>query len=176
MRLLRHIIFFVALVSLLALGGCKSLKTPPTKEQQAAHELAVDVLKAKTFLIKADRLSVQNQSIPGAIQSTNFVSVFGDKAVVQVSPGMSGGPNGVGGFTVSGTATGYKFSEKPGGEARAEYHVSATVGSCEVTILLGSRGADATVFINNSFRNYKATIYGKVVPFDDSITKGYTPF
>lgn len=173
----RYLIFsLIAALILLPLTGCQSLKKAPTPEQIAAHDMAVDMLKNKTFLIKADRLSVQNRAIPGAIESTNFVTLLGNNALVQVSPGMSGGPNGVGGFTVRGTATGYSLSQKANGEVRVEYHVSATVGSCEVIILLNSRSADATVFISNSFKSYKATIYGKVVPVDDSFNKGYTPF
>ena len=160
----------------LMLTGCKSLNSPATPEQTAAHNLAVEVLKAKTFLIKADRLSVQNKTIPAVIESTNFITVLGNQALVQVSPGMSGGPNGVGGFTVRGTVTGYKYSEKENGEVRVEYHVSATAGACDITIIMKSKTADATVFINNTFRNLRATMYGTVTPVDDSFTKGYTPF
>lgn len=176
MKILHYALIIISALALTALSGCKSLKTPPTAEQIAAHQTALDVLRAKAFQVKADRLTVQNQSIPGALESTNFVNVLGDKALVQVSPGMSGGPNGLGGFTVRGTVTGYNMTTKSNGETRVEYHVSATVGPCDVTIVLSPRSADATVFVNNSFRNLKATIYGEVEPLDDSFNKGYTPF
>jgi len=176
MKALRLFLILLAAVSLPALNSCKSLNSQPTAEQIKAHDMAVELLKAKTFLIKADRLSVQNRSIPSAMENTNFVTIVGNNALVQVSPGTSGGPNGVGGFTVRGNTTGYKLTTKDNGEVMVQFHVSATVGSCDVTIVLNSRTSDATAYINNTFRNLKATIYGKVTPIDDSFNKGYTPF
>ncbi len=176
MKTLRLFYIVLATVSLLALSGCKALNSQPTPEQIKAHDTAVELLKAKAFLIKAERLTVQNRSIPSAMENTNFITIIGDNALVQVSPGMSGGPNGVGGFTVRGTTTGYKLTPKDNGEIMVQFHVSATVGSCDVTIVLNSRTSDATAYINNTFRNLKATIFGKVAPIDDSFNKGYTPF
>ncbi len=176
MKKLQNIFLIVITAAVMALSGCKTLNSPPTAQQIAAHNLAVDVLKAKTFLIKADRLTVQNTTFPAVIESTNFVTVLGNQAIVQVSPGMSGGPNGLGGFTVRGTVTGYSFTQNDKGEVRVAYHVIATAGSCDITILLKSKNADATVFINNTFHNLKATMYGTVTPVDDSFNKGYSHF
>ncbi len=108
MKLLR-VFLSLALVAILASCGTQR---PATPEQIAMHDRAVELLRNQVLLLKAEYLTVQNRSIPGAIDNTNFIAVLGDKAVVQVSPGMSGGPNGLGGFTVTGTITGYQLTER----------------------------------------------------------------
>ncbi len=172
MKLLR-VFLSLALVAILASCGTQR---PATPEQIAMHDRAVDLLRNQVFMLKADYLTVQNRSIPGAIDNTNFIAVLGDKAVVQVSPGMSGGPNGLGGFTVTGTITGYQLTERTNGELVASYHVSAVVGSCDITVTLAKDTPQANVIIANSMRNYRATMRGDIAPIDDSINKGYSRF
>lgn len=172
MKTLRTIILALAAALLAACAA----QRPATPEQIAAHDRAMDILKAQAFMVKADYLTVQNRAIPGVIDNTNFIAVLGDKAIVQVSPGMSGGPNGLGGFTVTGNVTGYKLTTRPGGETVAQYHVSAVVGSCDITVTLARDTPQANVIISNSMRSYRATMRGDIAPIDDSINKGYSRF
>ena len=60
-------------------------------------------LQNQDFVLEADNVTFKNGSTVFVNSSTNFISVKGNRAVVQISPSnFSSGPNGVGGITVDG--------------------------------------------------------------------------
>lgn len=136
------------------------------------HDAAVDLLQSQQFTLKADRLILDKRSFPSVSPTTNFIRVDGDQAVVQVSPGNSGGPNGVGGFTVKGTVSGYETKVKDNGSVTVRFNVSAIAGSCSVTINLPQGGYIANATIHNTMRGKNANIYGSVSPVDQNVFVG----
>ena len=79
--------------------------------QQLADSLASiqarAALRNQDFVLEADNVQFRNGQTVFVNSNTNFISVKGDRAVVQISPSnFASGPNGVGGVTVDGFISG----------------------------------------------------------------------
>ena len=57
---------------------------------------AINSLENLSFVLEADKLVLKRGETVFVTPNTNFISLNDDKAVVQVAPRPSGGPNGVG--------------------------------------------------------------------------------
>ena len=64
-----------------------------------AHLKALRSLDRLDFALEADRLTLRRGRVVFVSSDTNFVTLSGDMATVQVAPFMGGGPNGIGGIT-----------------------------------------------------------------------------
>ena len=72
----------------------------------AGVQAAAAVLN-RDFVLEADQVTFKNGNTVFVNSSTTFISVKGNRAVVQISPSnFSSGPNGVGGVTVDGSISG----------------------------------------------------------------------
>ena len=68
---------------------------------------AVAAVKNQDFVLEAQTVQFRDGTTVFVNSSTNFISVKGNHAVVQISPStFAAGPNGVGGVTVDGMVTG----------------------------------------------------------------------
>ncbi|MCC8117407.1 MAG: DUF4251 domain-containing protein [Bacteroidales bacterium] len=173
------IILAVVAIALGSLGGCKSYKEAMANDSQQdsiAGIIAREIVDQQTFLLKGSRLTIKNYNFPNINSSTNFIQVNGDKGAVQVSPAFSGGPNGVGGFTVDGSVSNYKVTERKNGDIVISFHLGAPVGSCEVSITMYSNSARCVANINSTFRSGRAILYGNIIPVDNSVYQGRYPF
>ena len=70
-----------------------------------AHLKALRSLDRLDFALEADRLTLRRGRVVFVSSDTNFVTLSGDMATVQVAPFMGGGPNGIGGITLEGHAS-----------------------------------------------------------------------
>ncbi len=177
----KSIFFLMAFVAAMAccLGGCKSYKNSIKEgntQDSIAGIIAREVVPQQAFLLKGERLTIKRFSFNYVNNSTNYIEVNGNKGVVQVSPAFSGGPNGVGGFTVEGTVTQFSSKELKNGDMRVSFHLSAPIGSCEVAITIYKESAKAVANINSTFYSGRATLYGNVIPIDNSVFQGRYPF
>lgn len=173
------ILLSIAAVLAFCVSGCKSYKNAMAEESyqdSIASIVARQVIDEQTFLLKGDRLTIKNYNFPYVNSSTNFIMIDGNKGIVQVSPAFSGGPNGVGGFTVDGTVSKYEVNHKKSGQVRISFHLSAPIGSCDVQITVYKHSAQCFASINSTFRSGRATLYGSIIPNDDSVYKGRSPF
>lgn len=131
---------------------------------------AVEAVKAihdRNFVLEADRLQFKTNTTY-VNYNTNFVSLRGDKATVQVAPFYGGGPNGVGGITVDGTATKIEVTTDKRGDTFLRMNVMGTGVSAEVTVHLYKNSNKATCDISPNFNSRRVSLSGKIVPADDS--------
>ncbi len=126
-------------------------------------------LKNQDFVLEANSVQFRNGGTVLVNSNTNFISVKGNRAVVQISPSnFSSGPNGVGGVTVDGIISGQEIrTDKKG---RITYSMNVTgIGinaQVEIYMIPGSNSAAATVYPN--FNSNTVWLHGNIVPYESS--------
>lgn len=147
------------------------------KEDHKLNELAdsiasiqaIAAIRNKDFVLQADNVTFRSGNTVFVNSSTNFISVKGNRAVVQISPSnFASGPNGLGGVTVDGVISNYQISTDKKGRVNLTYNVSGIGISAqiEVYIVPGSTYAQATVYPN--FNSNTLWISGTVVPYENA--------
>ena len=147
------------------------------KEDHKLNELADSIasiqamaaIRNKDFVLQADNVTFRSGNTVFVNSSTNFISVKGNRAVVQISPSnFASGPNGLGGVTVDGVISNYQISTDKKGRVNLTYNVSGIGISAqiEVYIVPGSTYAQATVYPN--FNSNTLWISGTVVPYENA--------
>ena len=130
---------------------------------------AIAAIRNKDFVLQADNVTFRSGNTVFVNSSTNFISVKGNRAVVQISPSnFASGPNGLGGVTVDGVISNYQISTDKKGRVNLTYNVSGIGISAqiEVYIVPGSTYAQATVYPN--FNSNTLWISGTVVPYENA--------
>ena len=146
-------------------------------ERNAINELtdsiagvqAVAALQNKDFVLEADQVTFKNGNTVFVNSTTTFISVKGNRAVVQISPSnFAAGPNGVGGVTVDGMITGMKNMVDRKGGTTVSFNVSGIGINAQVEIYLphGTNSATATIYPN--FNSNTVWMSGDIVPYDNS--------
>ena len=121
------------------------------------------------FVLEADNVTFRNGSTVFVNSSTNFISVKGNRAVVQISPSnFASGPNGVGGVTVDGVISGQQITKGKDGRITFSMNVMGIGINAQVEIYMfpGSNQASATVYPN--FNSNTVWLSGKIVPYENS--------
>ena len=147
------------------------------KEDHKLNELAdsiasiqaIAAIRNRDFVLQADNVTFRSGNTVFVNSSTNFISVKGNRAVVQISPSnFASGPNGLGGVTVDGVISNYQISTDKKGRVNLTYNVSGIGISAqiEVYIVPGSTYAQATVYPN--FNSNTLWISGTVVPYENA--------
>ncbi len=130
---------------------------------------AIAAMRNQDFVLQIDNVTFSNGNTVFVNSNINFLSVKGDRAVVQVSPSnYAPGPNGLGGVTVDGIISGYQIMTDKKGRVNLTYNVSG-IGlnaQIEVYITPGSSNAQATVYPN--FNSNTLWISGTVVPYENA--------
>ena len=125
------------------------------------------------FVLRADRLVFKYGHTAYVNSVTNFISVSGDYATVQVAPFYGGGPNGVGGITLDGRVSNVKYETRKNGSRSLSMSVMGSIISATLNIELYTGGNNAEVTITSNFRSNKITLTGTLTPPDDTyIYKG----
>jgi hypothetical protein len=147
------------------------------KEDHKLNELAdsiasiqaIAAIRNKDFVLQVDNVTFRSGNTAFVNSSTNFISVKGNRAVVQISPSnYASGPNGLGGVTVDGGISGYQVTTDKKGRVNLTYNVSGIGISAqiEVYIVPGSTYAQATIYPN--FNSNTLWISGTVVPYENA--------
>lgn len=138
------------------------------------HSLSASALHEKRFVLEADQVVFKHGRNAFVNSSTNFVSLFDNEAVVQISPLESvGGFNGVGGITLDGTASNIKIHEDKKKNIRLSMSVTGVGISAQVEIRLTHGSDKANVTINPNFNSHRTELIGRIVPYENSeIFKG----
>lgn len=147
------------------------------KEDHKLNELAdslasiqaIAAIRNKDFVLQIDNVTFRSGNTVFVNSSTNFISVKGNRAVVQISPSnFASGPNGLGGVTVDGGISGYQITTDKKGRVNLTYNVSGIGISAqiEVYIVPGSTYAQATIYPN--FNSNTLWISGNVVPYENA--------
>ena len=134
-----------------------------------AYVQAKAALVNRDFVLEATSVTFNNGETSFVNSITNFISLKGNKAVVQISPSIyASGPNGVGGVTVEGTVSGVEIkTDKKGGTTLTMNVMGIGINAqVEVYMYPGSNGATATVYPN--FNSNTLWVQGTLVPYENS--------
>ena len=159
-------------------------QTLSRKERKAIQEQldslkfvqAVNAIDSRQFTLEAERVVFKRGQTAYVTSNTNFVSVVGDKAVVQVAFNIPGGGlNGVGGVTVEGSFSNYDLRKDKKGNLFLSLNVMGTGISARVDITLYNGSNQAIVNIVPNFHSNNITLKGIILPLDKSrVFKGST--
>lgn len=130
------------------------------------YAAAVKALQERNFVMSADQLVFKHGETAFVTSATNFVSLTGDDAVVQIAPFNSGGPNGVGGITVEGKASSVKVDRDKRGTLLFSMNVSCLGISAMVTISLPEGSNRASLLVESMYRSGRITLNGRLLPYD----------
>ena len=134
-----------------------------------AYVQAKAALVNRDFVLEATSVTFNNGETSFVNSITNFISLKGNKEVVQISPSnYASGPNGVGGVTVEGTVSGVEIkTDKKGGTTLTMNVMGIGINAqVEVYMYPGSNGATATVYPN--FNSNTLWVQGTLVPYENS--------
>lgn len=147
----------------------KERKAAEAVQDSINHEVAVKAMKDMDFVLEADRLILTKGENVMVQSNLNFVSVEGDRAVIQVATLRGPGANGVGGITVDGTVSDVRFNTNRKGDIYMSMNVLGAVASCRVSISLPKGGSTARVTIDPNYSSDDISMYGRIVPAELSI-------
>lgn len=165
------------LVSMALLGSCSALSDKNGTKYQTPNDsienlIARHLMEKQEFVLTADRIVLGRSPIMNVTSNTNFVLVNGKEGVVQLSPAMGGGPNGVGGITASGTITGYRVIPQKNGETTVRFHLASNIGSADVSVTLYKDCAKGVANVDATFYSGRSVLYGNIAPVSNDITRG----
>lgn len=126
-------------------------------------------LRNQDFVLEADNVQFRTGAPVFVNSTTNFISVKGNRAVVQISPSdFAAGPNGVGGVTVDGTITDQQIKVDSKGRTTLTMSVMGIGINAQIEIYMfpGTNKASATVYPN--FNSNTVWIQGEIVPYENS--------
>lgn len=126
-------------------------------------------LKNQDFVLEADNVQFKTGNTVFVNSATNFISVKGNRAVVQISPSnFASGPNGLGGVTVDGIISGQEIRTDSKGRITYSMNVMGIGINAQVEIYMypDSNSATATVYPN--FNSNTVWLNGTIVPYENS--------
>lgn len=130
---------------------------------------AVAAVKNRDFVLEADQVTFKNGNTVFVNSNTTFISVKGNRAVVQISPSnFASGPNGVGGVTVDGSISGMQTMVDRKGNTTLSFNVMGIGINAQIEIYMtpGTNRASATIYPN--FNSNTLWIEGDIVPYENS--------
>lgn len=151
-------------------------RSAPARKAQAQIDTlfwsqAGTAIDNKSFVVEADALTFRGGTRVYVNSTTNFISVNGDRGVVQISPSnFVSGPNGVGGITVDGTISGYEVNIDKKGVVHITMNISGVGINARVDISLYPGSNDAYAVVSPNFNSQNIRIEGKLVPYGLSRT------
>ncbi len=126
-------------------------------------------LKNQDFVLEAESVQFRNGSTVFVNTSTNFISVKGNRAVVQISPSnFASGPNGVGGVTVDGIISGQEIRTDRKGRMTCSMNVTGIGINAQVEIYFNPASNRATATVYPNFNSNTVWLQGKIVPYESS--------
>ena len=151
----------------------KAERTQRQQERQALdrlyHNEAVQALDKRFFMMQTDRMMLRGGQVALVDPTTNFVSLNGETATVQVGfNAASAGMNGLGGITVQGTASDITMRTDKKGYVFFDMNVVGIGISASVEITLFPSNNSASVTVLPNFNMNRVTLEGKLIPYDGS--------
>ncbi len=126
-------------------------------------------LRNLDFVLEADNIQLRSGINILVNSTTNFISVKGDRAVVQIaSNSINPGPNGMGGITVDGIITDRTVKVDKKGRTSFSMNVNGIGINAEIELYMspGTNKATATVYPN--FNSNTLWLQGTIVPYESS--------
>ncbi|MEG1544402.1 MAG: DUF4251 domain-containing protein [Tannerellaceae bacterium] len=145
-------------------------------EESALFAQAADALTEREFVLEADRIEFKRGQFVYVTPSTNFVSMHGQRATIQLAfNGVMSGPNGMGGITVEGSATNVTMNTDKKGNITFSMMVQGTAVSANVTFRLTKGNNKCTATVSPNFNSNRISFTGTLYPESESnVFKGRT--
>lgn len=184
-RTMKKFAFVLAMFLLVWAGSAAAQERELTKEEKKALQERIDSLQhadaeraiyEKAFTMEADQVIFKRGETAFVASNTNFVSIDGDRAVVQTAFNIPiSGLNGLGGVTVEGSFSNYDLRKDKKGNLFLSLNVMGTGISARVDITLYNGSNQAIVNIVPNFHSNNITLKGIILPLDKSrVFKGST--
>lgn len=126
-------------------------------------------LQNQDFVLEAESVTFKNGSMVFVNSSTNFISVKGNRAVVQISPSnFSSGPNGLGGVTVDGIISGQQIIHGKDGRITFSMSVMGVGINAQVEIYMTPGTSQASAAVYPNFNSNTLWLSGNIVPYENS--------
>jgi hypothetical protein len=155
--------------------AAKEQKKAQKKAQEALQNQisfvdAAQAIKDQSFVVEANTLQNKIGRVFYVTPNTNFVSLHNGQATVQIANNSSvyPGPNGLGGITVQGSASGVKITEDKKGNIYLNMSVQGVLISATVMIRLTNDSNEATVTVDPNFSGNTLTLTGDLYPSSQS--------
>ena len=145
-----------------------------TEQKQAVLDTiawlqAEQALKDSSFVIEADAVTFKYGTRVQVNSTTNFISMEGDRAVIQISPSyVYGGPNGVGGITVDGTVSNVSLTSDKKGRIHFSMYVTGRAVNATVSVTMTPGTNRAVVQVSPTFSSNDVRLEGYLVPAEHS--------
>lgn len=152
----------------------KQLKKEQQEEEKVKRTLMVGLMiEHQKFVLEAERLQDSRGNSVNVASMINFIACDSVNGVIQIGSDLYIGGNGVGGVTVEGPLTNYKYSKnEKKGSYSVSFNVRSTLGSYDVRMsVFGEGRAEATV---TSTWPGRLTYSGYLVP--PGVSKVYKGF
>lgn len=126
---------------------------------------ADQALRDSSFVVEADAVTFKYGTRVQVNSTTNFISMEGDRAVIQISPSyVYGGPNGVGGITVDGVVSNASLTSDKKGRIHYSMYVTGRAVSATVSISMTPGSNRAVVVVSPTFNSNDVRLEGYLVP------------
>lgn len=138
-------------------------------QNMAMFEQAVQALQEQNFVLEADRIEFKRGRFVYVTPSTNFVSMNGSNATIQLAfNGTASGPNGIGGITVDGTASNIQMKTDKKGNVSYSMMVQGVAVSATVTFRMIKGSNKCTATVSPNFNSNRISFTGSLYPADQS--------
>lgn len=153
-------------------------KAAEAAESQAWYNAAVQAMNERKFVLEADRIEFKRGSFVYVTPTTNFVSLDGNHATIQLAFNTgAAGPNGLGGITVDGNASGIEMTKDKKGNITFKMMVQGSAVSATVNIRIMNGTNQATATVSPNFHSNRISFTGTLYPESESnVFKGRTLF
>ncbi len=126
-------------------------------------------LANRDFVFEAESVTFKNGTTAFVNSTTNFISLKGNKAVVQISPSnFASGPNGVGGVTVEGSVSGLEVKTGRNGRTVLSMNVMGIGINAQVEVYMYPDTNSATATVYPNFNSNTIWLQGTIVPYENS--------
>lgn len=130
---------------------------------------AQKALQDSSFVVEAEAVTFKYGNRIQVNSTTNFVSLDGDRAVIQISPSyVHSGPNGVGGITEEGIASNLRMTTDKKGRVRLTMNVTGRGVNASVSISATPGSNRVFVEVSPTFSSNTVRLEGYLVPFAHS--------
>lgn len=140
---------------------------------QLAHDKAVQAIRDHQFVLLVESVNFTGGPWANGLSTDrNFIVVQGDIGAIQTATSYRHpGPNGLGGFTSSGTVRELRIQETKKGDLIADFSIVGTTANSSVSITLYHGSDKATAMVSHNIGPGSFTMRGQLVPYHDETLK-----
>lgn len=167
---MKRFVLFSVLFALLAFSGCKVQQDPAQAAAEKAEmdylfESALKAIEEREFVLEANYIVFKYGHTVFVSSNTNFVSLSGNKATVQLAFNSPyAGPNGIGGITVEGNASDIKLVEDKHGNISFSMYVNGTGISARISFRMPKGTNQCSAEVSPNFNSNRITFTGSLYP------------